>query len=259
MLWLLAAKPRSLDAGTKALADLRAEDAVTYLEQARREGPYTQDEHIRVYEELGIAYAYLDRTADALGAFDMLLALDPGHAISYTLSPKVTFLFEKARSKAADRAPPNVTVAWPLGLTVSDPVPLDLEVIADPLSFLKRAKVFTRLKGSSAYQALETNLPPVGGHRALQLDAPAPSATQPQVLDLYLLAYDAHGNEVYLWGSPQRPREVPLRYQPPDAWYQHWWVWAVAGTVLAAGASTAVFIATRTPSSTVGGNIRVVP
>src|SRR5687767_15816942 len=99
----------------------------------------------------------------------MLLALDAGRAISYTLSPKVTFLFEQARSQAADRAPPTIDLRWPLGLTTTDPVPIDVEVISDPRGFLKRAKIFHRLKGSPNYETLELDLDPVGQTRRIEI------------------------------------------------------------------------------------------
>src|SRR5215475_6029688 len=124
-------KPRSLlDQGVKALADFRAEDAIALLERAKKEGPYGRPDYIRLYEQLGIAYGYLDKNEDALKSFDMLLALDSGRAISYTLSPKVTFLFEQARSRASERPPPDIDLGWPLGLTVEDRIPVDVEVLA---------------------------------------------------------------------------------------------------------------------------------
>src|SRR5688572_29310831 len=105
MCLVAAPKGRALDQGAKALVDFRPEEAIVLLERAKTEGPYGYDDHAKLYEQLGIAYAYLDRSEDALAAFDMLLAIDPTRAISYTLSPKVTFLFEQARSKAGARPP----------------------------------------------------------------------------------------------------------------------------------------------------------
>ncbi len=253
-------KPRStLDQGAKALADFRAEDAIALLEKAKKEGPYGRPDYIRLYEQLGIAYGYLDKNEEALKAFDMLLALDAGRAISYTLSPKVTFLFEQARSRAAERAPPDVDLGWPLGLTVEDKIPIDVEVLADPLGFLKRAKLYSRVRGMPSYKSTEISLP--GPHQHLEVEIPPPAAgsTQPELVDLYLVAYDDRGNEVYQWGAENRPREIPLRWVPPDPWYGKWWVWAIAGTVVAAGASVAVFTVTRTPGPTINGSLKVLP
>src|SRR5688572_17213214 len=125
---VLAAETKSLERGSQLLAEFRAEDAIVVLEAAKKAGPYSRADYIRLFEQLGIGYAYLDRGDDALAAFDMLLAIDPGRAISYTLSPKVTFLYEQARSAPEKRLPPTIDVRWPVGLTLSSPIPIDLEV-----------------------------------------------------------------------------------------------------------------------------------
>lgn len=250
---------KNLDKGTHALTEFRAEDAIAALEKAKDEGPYSRADNIRLYEQLGIAYAYLDRSDDALAAFDTLLALDPGRAISYTLSPKVTFLFEQARSAAANRTPPTIDVRWPVGLVVSEPVPVDIEVVADPKVFLTHAKVYHRLKSSPKYEVSEVDLPSPGQTKRLDLPPVAAASTRPETVEIYLVAFDRAGSEVHQWGSEKRPREISLRYEAPDPWYSKWWVWAIAGTVVAAGASAAVFVATDEPDPTVGGVFRVVP
>jgi hypothetical protein len=249
----------SLEQAAKALADFRAEEAIAALERAKQEGPYERQDYIRLYELLGIAYGYLDKNEDALRAFDMLLALDAGRAISYTLSPKVTFLFEQARSKAAERPPPAIDLGWPLGLLVDEPIPIDIEVLSDPLTFLRKARIFTRVKGSPEYRAADVSLPVSGQHLQVEIPPQAAGSTGPELVDIYLVATDDRGNEVYQWGAPNRPREIPLRWAPPDPWYGKWWIWAIAGTVVAAGASAAVFAATRTPGPTINGSLRVLP
>jgi tetratricopeptide (TPR) repeat protein len=248
-----------LEQGAKALADFRAEDAVQLLERAKAEGPYLRADYIKLYEELGVAYAYLERNQDALQAFDMLLALDPGRAISYTLSPKVTFLFEQARGRSGDRVAPTIDVRWPLALTTSEAIPIDLEVVADPKGFLKHAKLHHRLRGAPRFDVVELDLAVTAIPNRVDLPALAVAARRPEVVELYLTAYDERGNEVYTWGSEARPREVALRFEPPEPWFEKWWVWAIAGTVVAAGASAAVFAATRTPPATVDGVLEVVP
>lgn len=247
----------SLEAGIAALADFRAEDAIQLLERARYEGPYALADHIRLFEQLGIAYAYVERGPDALAAFDTLLALDPAHAISYTLSPKVTFLFEQARSRTRDRAAPALDLRWPLGLAVGDPIPLDLELVADPKSFMRRARLSHRLRGAPAWSTAEVSLTSPGAR--IDLPPAAPASVRPEAVEVFVTVYDDHGNEVLRWASEQRPREIALSYEPPDPWYSRWWVWAAAGTVVAAGASVAVFAVTREPGPTVGGILEVKP
>lgn len=229
------------------------------MEKAKNEGPYSRADYIRLFEQLGIAYAYLERSQDALASFDTLLALDPGRAISYTLSPKVTFLFEQARSAAADRTPPTIDVRWPVGLDVEEPIPVDVEVVADPKSFFSWARIRYRLKGSPTYTTLDSELPKIAQPKRLEIPPLAAASTHEETIELYLVAYDKAGNEVHQWGSETHPREIALQYEAPDPWYSRWWIWAIAGTVVAASASAGVFAATREPDPTVGGVFRVVP
>lgn len=253
------AAPSSLDAGARLLADYRADEALRVLERARGEGPYGFSDHLRLYELLGTAYAYLDRPDDARKAFDMLLALDPGRAISYTLSPKVTFSFEQARGRAADRAPPTVDLRWPLDLSVDDEIPIEVDVVSDPKAFLRHGQLFTRLEGQERYERLEFPMPTRGASHRVLLPALARGLERRASVELHLIVLDAAGNEVYRLGSPQRPRSLALRWDLPDPWYSRWWVWALAGTLVAAGASGAVFAATRDPGPFVDGRFRGVP
>lgn len=254
---LVAASP--IDEAAAALADYRPEDAVALLETAKSRGPFPHAEHVRLYEQLGIAYAYLEKKDLAVDAFVTMLSLDRTAAISYTLSPKVTFLFEQARNRVADRPAPSVDVAWPRDLAVDDEVPVDVEVLADPAGFLDRARLFYRKKGQDDFRFTSIELPPPGaGSARVALPPMDADAKGPSVLQLYLVAKDEHDNEVLLFGSDQRPREVPLAYRPPEPWYGKWWVWAIAGTVVAASAGAAVFAATREPPPTVDGTFRVL-
>jgi hypothetical protein len=241
-----------------ALADFRPEDAVRILERARTEGPFAHADHLRLYEQLGIAQAYLDRGKEALEAFRFLLALAPGHAISYTLSPKVTFVFEQARKMAAEAAQPAIDLGWPRGLEVGQGVPVDVEVLADPERFLARAELRHRLRGSGAPFAREVFPLPRAGEPAVRVTLPAvePRGARAEVVEFYLVASDARGNEVLVFGSEKRPREIVLGASPPAPWYGRWWVWTLVGVAVAGGA-TAAGLATRDPDPTVDGVFRV--
>ncbi len=69
--------------------------------------------------------------------------------------------------------------------------------------------------------------------------------------------FDSEGNEVLVWAGPARPREILLRYDAPSPWYRKWWVWAIAGGVVAVGTGATVFAVTRDPSDTVDGDFVV--
>jgi tetratricopeptide (TPR) repeat protein len=263
MLWLLigalltSPQESLVDKASKALAAFQVQEAIASLLRARQQGPHKFDAHTRLYELLGIAYAYADRKADALSAFEMLLTLDPGYAISYTLSPKVTFIFEQARKLARQQVPPTLNLSWPPKLMVSDAIPISVEVTADPKGFLRRAVLYSRLKGTLKYRAAEMALPNRGAQTRVLLPPAAPESRQAEVLELYVVASDAQGNEVLRVAHPRYPLEIPLAYQEVVPWYKRWWVWAIAGLVITAGTGTAIYLLKRPPPPTVGGHFQV--
>ena len=201
-------------------------------------GPLDHEANVTLWEQQGIRHAYVDEPADARTAFDMMLALDPGHLLSYKMSAKATDVFQEVR-EAKSRIVPSLDVNWPRGQRVGDPVPLDVGVIADPKEFLRRATLFVRARGEHAWRAADVALRPPGSDTRIVL--PPVTGTKPTSLEVYLRAYDAGGNEVLAWADPDRPREIPLRYDPPTPWYRKWWVIAIAGSVVAAGTGVTVY------------------
>ncbi|HEU4730584.1 MAG TPA: hypothetical protein VFT22_21955, partial [Kofleriaceae bacterium] len=257
-------------AARQALAQLDVDVARQALAAADRGGPLDHDANVTLWEQRGIAAAYLDDERGASAAFDMLLALDPGHFLSYTLSPKATFVFEKARNDARTRGVPALDVHWPHGQRVGDPLPLDLEVVADPKRFLRRATVFVRARGEAGWRATDVALAggadarpdrqanePAGPRAERRIVLPAIEANRPVSLELYLRAYDDRGNEVLTWADPARPREIPLRYDPPIPWYRRGWFYAAVGSVVAATVGVTVYELTIAPPDKVPGTVSV--
>ena len=241
-------------AGKQALARLDVDVARQALDAADRGGPLDHDANVTLWEQRGIAAAYLGDERAASAAFDMLLALDPGHFLSYTLSPKATFVFEKVRNDIKARGVPALDVTWPHGQRVGDPVPIDLEVIADPKQFLRRATVFVRARGETGWRAADIALASAADRHIV---LPAVEAQKPVSLELYLCAYDDRGNEVLTWADAARPREIPLRYDPPTPWYKRAWFYAAFGSVVAASVGLTVYELTIAPPNTVSGNVSV--
>lgn len=249
-----ACKPRGdgaakIAAGKAALASQDVDAAKLELDAAK--GPLDHDTNVTLWEQRGIAAAYVEDEAGATAAFDMLLALDPDHILSYRLSPKATFVFEKVRDRNTGGA--QIDVNWQFGQKVGDPVPLDLEVVADPKAFIKAATVFVRTRGDAVWRAADL----VVTGRSKRVVLPPVTATKPVSLELYVRGYDDKGNEVLAWADATKPREIPLRYDPPTPWYRKWWVITIAGGVLIGGTAAIVYAATREPPDTVGGDVMV--
>src|SRR3569623_222634 len=236
-----AAAAKKLADSTQASTALDLDAAKADLDAVAQTGPLDHDEHVKLWEQRGIVAAYTDDTAAAKRAFDMLRALDPGHFLSYYVSPKATFVFEELRNQK-DRTAPALDVQWQRGGKVGDPVPLDLTVVADPKQFLRRATVFVRSRGETTWRAGDVALH--GDQRVVQ---PPGAADKPVSLELYVRAYDDHGNEVLTWADPARPREIPLRYDPPPPWYRTWWAITLASSVVALGTGLTVYELTIAP------------
>ncbi len=241
----------TLSKATEALDAFDVDGALGLLHKARAEGPYGHALLITLYEKLGIAYSYLKKEEEALAAFEMLLALEPGHLLSYTLSPQATFLYERARKEAAARPKAQLGVSWPQGLAENDAIPLTIEVISDPLSMLHSMHLYVRDSEDTAYRRLEVALPSAG--EISQVTLPPANTKKDSILELYGSAYDKQGNEVLLWFDAERPREMPLGYQPPTPWFRKWWVWAAIGTTAVATTGTTVYLLGLEPSANVGG------
>ncbi len=243
--------PAKLAAGKQALDALKVDDAKAALDAAEAAGPLDREHNVALWEQRGIAAAYVDDEASATAAFDMLLALDPGHFLSYTLSPKATFVFEKVRS--AHHAAPELDVNWPHGGKVGDPLPVDIEVLADPKQFLRRATLFVRTRGETSWRAADLAL----GKGEQRVVLPGIDAKKPLSLEVYLRAYDDRGNEVLTWADPVRPREIALRYEPPLPWYRNWKILAPIVVGALAAASVTVYELTLAPPDKVMGSVIV--
>jgi tetratricopeptide (TPR) repeat protein len=235
--------------GTAALASFDVAAALPLLEAAAGHGPLRHDQHVQLHEQLGIAYAYLGRQPDAERAFERLLRLEPRHLLSYTLSPKATFVFERVRDRLASEPAPAMDVSWPRDLEVDRPLRFEVELEADPGGTFASAALTLR-EGAGPRRLVPVALPVVGGFRRIEL--PAPGGARPRLLEVGLTAYDSAGNEVYRWGDPRRPREVPIAYQPEPPWYRQWWVWAAGGTAAAVVTAGVVYAIVAEPEEIPG-------
>ena len=235
-----------------ALDDVRPNDAVGYLSQARE--PYEYENHVLLYELLGISYAYLDKVDKAVSAFERMLALDSSRVLPYTLSPKVTFLFERARRTSKDRGDSMLDVSWPKDLRTKDTIPVTLEVLSDPLGLFHEATIYYRLRGAG-WSRTKSHTLPRGQLATVRLPALGAISQETQV-ELYVVVTDTRENQVHLIGSETRPRIVNLQYQAPSEWFEKWWVWAAVAGVVAGGVGAAVLLDSDPPSS-VGGRFEV--
>lgn len=222
---------QQLATATAALAKLDVDEAQVALDAVEQVGPLDHRTHVTLWESRGIAAAYADDEARAASAFDTLLALDPAHFLSYELSPKATLVFEKSLRLTKQRPAPAVDVTWSRAQRVGDPIPIDIDVLADPKQFLSRATLYVRVRGARDWRAADFALA-----KTVRVTIPAVTERKNSSLELYLSAFDQRGNEVLVWADRTRPRELAMRYEPPTPWYRTWW----GITSIVAGSATIV-------------------
>ena len=233
-------------ASRAALDAFDVDAALQHLAGAEEHGPLDHATHVSLWEQRGIAAGYLDDAALAQADFERLLALDPDHTLSYRLSTKATFPFESARVAAQRRGAAMLDFTWRQGLRLGDPVPIEVELVADPSHLLARAALFVRRRGQSLWHAAD--LPLEAGTRYHRLVLPAFTASATTALEVFARGYDDDGDEVLVWASPEHPREIPLKLDPPTPWHRTWWVWAIAGGVLATATGVTAWALTQSPS-----------
>ena len=241
---------KHLAVGTAALAKLEVDEAKVALDAVEKSGPLDHKTNVTLWEQRGIAAAYVDDEPSAITAFDMLLALDPAHFLSYELSPKATLVFEKTLKQTKQRGAPALDVSWSRTQKVGEPIPVDVEVLADPKRFLSRATLFVRTRGEQGWRAADL---PLAKQKRVVL--PAIDAVKNTSLEVYLRAYDQKGNEVLTWANPERPREITLRYDPPTPWYRTWW--GISAIVVGSGAviGTTVYVMTLSPPDKIDATV----
>lgn len=253
-----ACQPRGgtadLDLAAAAIPEVEIDSALAALDRAGSR-PLDHASYLRLWELRGIAHATAEQADAARAAYAHLLAADPGHGIDCELGRALTRPFEDARAAGAGQAAPELELRWRRDLRLGEPVPIEIETIADPAALMHDLTVYVRPRGEQAWRAADVAVPAPGTVRRLLL--PPTAGTRPTTLELFAVASDAGGNEVHLWASPDRPREVPLRYDPPTRWYRKWWVWAVAGGVVAVGTGVGVYAAVWQPSDTLDAPVGV--
>lgn len=230
----------------------------------------------RIYALLGQALAATGQEKQAKALFSLLLALDPGFQLGRDLSPKIRAPLVKAQEDWASR--PGLTAVHrpPEEAAADQQLVLRTKVVEDPMGMVKAARVTYQLPDSAKRSAVRIG---VSGEPELVAGLPLPALkARPGVLRYHIDLLDRRDNIVWRAGSPDSPLRITLTGDraaaapvvtesaetasapaTSTAWYKRWWVWAIAGAVVA-GTATAVVVTTASPDrSTVGLGWEVKP
>ena len=249
---LLVASPANaeriaLDEAEKQQAAMEYAQAVETVQALVERGANSLADLKRAYVVAATSLASLGLSNDSKRYFTRLLALDPGFSLGADVSPKVHAPLADAKADWGKR--PSLTAVHPhIGQArVDQPLTLKLKVVADPLKMVRGAAVSYQLPGKESPSTLGT-----GGddsERVLAIPLPALDV-KPGKMTYSLQLVDAHQN--ILWQEGPLELEIlgaseaaaPIVAATP--WYKRWWVWAIAGVVVA-GATTAAVVATSRP------------
>ena len=241
-----------LDQADLAIAEMQLDVASAALERAAAR-PLDHESYVRLWQEHGRLRAAAGERDEAKAAFARLLEAEPGHAINCLLGAPIFTPFQEARAAAAGRAAPQLELRWRRDLRLGEPVPIDVETIADPSAALRGLTLYVRARGEEAWRAADVKVPAPGTIDRVVL--PPFAGTRPTALELFAVASDERGNEIHQWASREHPRELTLRYDPPTPWYRKWWVWAAAGGVVAVGTGVGVYAAVWAPSAEIDASV----
>lgn len=243
-----------LAAAAAAVRVLDIDTALAALDRAEAR-PLEHADYLRLWETRGVTHASAEQVPEARAAFGRLLDVDPGHAIDCNRGAPVFRPFQDERAQTTARRTPELELRWRRDLRLGQPVPIEIENVADPAGMLRGLTVYVRARGDTGWRAADVAMPAPGKLRTLVL--PPVTGTRPTALEVYAVAEDERGNEVHLWASPARPREIPLRYDPKVPWYRTWWVWAAVGGVAAVGTGIGVYAAVWKPSDRIDAPVNL--
>jgi len=258
----VALAAESLEQAEQQLAALDYSAAVTTAQTVVSRGGNAPDALVRAYALLGKALAGLGRNEDARRYFKLLLAVDPKYKLDDSVSPKIRKPLVDAMADWAGRPALTVVHRPPTTSRADQPLVLKVSVVEDPMQLVKGASVTYRMPGLNTISTIGV----AGDAREVVIAIPLPAlGAKPGRLRYHLDILDQNNNSLARKGSPDHPLQVTLTEvaapQQPlaavdsspsgPAWYRRWWVWAIAGAVVAGATTAAVVVATRPTESDV--------
>jgi hypothetical protein len=249
-----------LDAATAASA---AGDPDAALVELQPRTPMVFAEFVEHQRLLATARAFVDDVDGAVAAFDELLATDPGFTMPYTVSPRVTLAFERARAARRGRLPLMFEVAAPALVPPATPIVVEGRRRSDPAQAITQLALDVDVPGSGDARQTYT-LAAVEGDGTVRFTVPAPLITSSSPTDDasrrgVLLRRQLRGLEV---DGVERfvaaPVSVPVGFAATPSVWESPWVWGSAAVVMIAGAVTAaVIVAIATVPDTADVDITV--
>lgn len=241
-----------IDAGEAAYAGLDYERANSLAQKVVATRGLTHDQVVRAYRLLGRTYAVLGKSQPAIDAFEKLLTYAPEERSDTSQTPRIQEAFSEAQGFWAGYPTKPGIEATTVALRVHAPGTLRVR-LKDPTHQVKKVVVGYRWGATGAFTT--TDLAP-----AETVSVEVPSGP-PEVarFDYYVIALDSLDDQAFTVGDPVTPKtvlaEVPAaggggggeRGGTDRSIFASPVFWAVAGAVIAGGATGAYF-ALRKPT-----------
>jgi len=229
--------------------DLDFEKALGELQKAFQLPGNTRAQLIRMYHLSGLCLSSLGRYQAAEDSFSRLLVLDPSFRLGADVSPRVRKPFNQLVQKNMPRL--NVRLVPPAFAKLGQPLTFGAEVVADPVGMITGVQIFFRR--ASVRSALAGK-----GEQPVNVPATAwEGGKKGGKVFWYAVVEGANQSRLQEFGDAAHPSALEASEKSPEeiataggaAWYEHWWVWAIVGGVVAGATATAVVLAAdQTPS-----------
>lgn len=251
---LAAAPLRSpqLDEARQLVEEAEFESAIKILHDALSQPDNSDAMLAALYELQGTAYLYLGREEKAHQAFERLLQASPDHELPKGTSTKIRTLFEQVREDTRGRRVNPAKLAHEPLTRATQGERLDVRAEISDVPQGAKARLYYRRAGTEGYSS--TSFAPEADGWLARIPAfELPEESADYALEYYLEIGDAGGRRLAGVGDALGPLSVRVSsaadapaapaaaIAPSEAWYQKWWVWTIAGVVVA-GAAAAVAV-----------------
>jgi len=235
--------------------DLDFEKALGELQKAFEEPGNTRAQLIRMYHLSGLCLSSLGRYKAAEDSFSRLLVLDPSFRLGTDVSPRIRKPFSQLVEKKMPRL--SVRLVPPAYAQLSQPLTFAAEIAADPVGMIEGVRVFFRRGDAGKYSSVHSPLSGEGEQLVTVPSAVWEGHGKGNKIHWYAVAEGARQSRQQEFGDAAHPSALEVSEKSPEeiaaagetAWYEHWWVWAIVGGVVAGATATAVVLATdQTPS-----------
>ena len=235
--------------------DLDFEKALSELQKAFQVPGNTRAQLIRMYHLSGLCLSSLGRYQAAEDSFSRLLVLDPSFRLSADVSPRVRKPFNQLVEKNMPRL--NVRLVPPACAKFGQPLTFGAEVAADPVGMITSVQIFFRRGSGGKFSSVRSAL---GGKGEQPVNVPATAwegEKKGGKVFWYAVVEGTNRSRLQEFGDAAHPSALEVSEKSPEgivaagetAWYEHWWVWAIVGGVVAGATATAVVLTTnQTPS-----------